>query len=157
VPGELATAWTSSAILVFVTIAVHVIGIALIALAVRRLWTDDVTGRKTFFDTIPGTVFAITAIAFTLAIFHGIEALIWAISYVRLGVFKSMADAMLYSLGAMSTAGSGLSIAVQWRFMGVIESFGGVLLFGISTAFLFSLMASLWRSVSGRRRRPSAP
>jgi hypothetical protein len=76
---------------------------------------------------------------------------------LRLGVFDSMADAMLYSLGAMSTAGSGLSIAVQWRFMGVIESFSGVLLFGISTAFLFSLMAELWRSVSTRHRRLSGP
>jgi hypothetical protein len=155
--NELAVAWTWSAILVFVTIAVHVIGIALVAVVVQRFWTDDVSGRKTFFDTIPGTVFAITTIAFTLAIFHSTEALIWAIAYLRLGVFDSMADAMLYSLGAMSTAGSGLSIAVQWRFMGVIESFSGVLLFGISTAFLFSLMAALWRSVATNRRRRSGP
>jgi hypothetical protein len=142
-------------ILVVVTIAVHVSGIALIAVVVPRIWTDDVSGRKSFFDTVPGTVVAITAIAVVLAILHGIEAVIWAFVYLRLGVLTSMPDAILYSLGAMSTAGSGLNVQVQWRLMGVIESFGGVLLFGISTAFLFSLMRFLWRSVALRQRPES--
>jgi hypothetical protein len=146
-------AWAWSIILVLATIAVHVGGIALIALVVPRIWSEDVTGRKTFFDTIPGTVLVITAIAFALAILHGIEALIWAIVYAQLGVLNSLTDAMLYSLGAMSTAGSGLTIPLHWRFMGTIESFGGVLLFGISTAFLFALMTRLWRSVAVRRTR----
>jgi hypothetical protein len=155
-PGDF-VAWAWSVLLVLATIAVHVSGIALIALVVPRFWSEDVTGRKTFMDTIPGTVLVITAIAFTLAILHGIEAFIWAIVYWGLGVLKSLADAMLFSLGAMSTAGSGLSVAVQWRFMGVIESFSGVLLFGISTAFLFAFMTRLWRSIATRHRRPPAP
>jgi hypothetical protein len=132
----------------------------LIALVVPQIWREDVSGRKSFFDTVPGTVSVIAAIAFTLVILHGIEALIWAIVYFRLGVLASMPDAILYSLGSMSTAGSGLNVQVQWRLMGVIESFGGVLLFGISTAFLFSLMRFLWRSVSlrsaGSRREDGA-
>jgi hypothetical protein len=72
-------AWAWSVLLVLVTIAVHVSGIALIALVLPRFWSEDVTGRKTFLDTIPGTVLVITAIAFTLASLHGIEAFIWAI------------------------------------------------------------------------------
>jgi hypothetical protein len=154
--NELTTAWTWSVILVVVTIAVHVSGIALIALVLRPFWTEDVGAPKSFVDTIPGTVFTITAIAFILAILHGIEAFFWAFAYVRLGVLTSMPDAILYSLGSMSTAGSGLNVQVQWRPMGAIESFGGVLLFGISTAFLFSLMRLLWRTVSIRRRPESA-
>jgi hypothetical protein len=154
--SELTAAWAWSVILVVVTIAVHVSGIALIALVLRPFWEEEATAPRTFFDTIPGTVLTITAIAFILAILHGIEALVWALVYLRLGVLPSMPDAILYSLGSMSTAGSGLNVQVQWRPMGAIESFGGVLLFGISTAFLFSLMRLLWRSVSIRRRPESA-
>jgi hypothetical protein len=102
-------------------------------------------------DTIPGTVTTITAIVLILAALHGTEAWIWAVVYLRLGLLSTMADALLYSLGAMSTAGSGLSVHMPWRFMGAIESFDGLLLFGISTAFVFSLMRLLWGSDSIHR------
>ena len=140
-------AWMWSVALVFVTITVHVSGIALIALAVSRFWKRDVSGRKSFLDTLPGVVSTITTIAVVLAILHGIESLIWAVAYLRLGALTSMPDAILYSLGSMSTGGSGLNVPVQWRLMGAIESFDGLLLFGVSTAFLYSLMSVLWRSV----------
>jgi hypothetical protein len=138
--------------LVFVTIAVHVSGISAIAYVVPRFWKEEVSDHKTIWDTVPGTVLAITGIAFVLAILHGVEALIWAIVYLRLAVLSSMGDAIVYSLGAMSTAGSGLSVQVQWKVMGAIESFSGVLLFGISTAFLFTLMRFIWRSALNARR-----
>jgi hypothetical protein len=63
-----------------------------------------------------------------------------------------MPDAMLYSLGSMSTRGaSGVDVKPEWRIMGAIESLDGMLLFGLSTAFLFSFMKFLWRSVRIRR------
>lgn len=148
-------AWACSAILVFVTIAVHVGGIGCIALVVPRFWKEEIDDRKTFWDTIPGTVLAITGIALVLTVLHGIEALIWAAVYLQLGVLTAMPDAIVYSLGAMSTGGSGLIVPVQWRLMGAIESINGVLLFGISTAFLLTLMRFLWRSVSIRRENKS--
>lgn len=148
-------AWMWSTILVFVTIAVHISGISAIALVVPRFWKEEVSDRKTFWDSIPGTILAITGIALVLAILHGIEALLWATVYLRLGVLSSMADAIVYSLGSMSTGGSGVTVPMQWRLMGAIESINGVLLFGISTAFLFTLMRFLWRSVSLRRRPDS--
>jgi predicted small integral membrane protein len=153
--SALTAAWTWSVALVFVTIAIHVSGIALIALVVPR-WTEEASSRKSFIDTVPGAALVIAIIAFTLVSLHGIEALVWAIVYFQLKVLVSMPDAILYSLGSMSTAGSGLSVHVQWRLMGVIESFSGVLLFGISTAFLFSFMRLLWRSVSIRHDRNRA-
>ncbi|HKE35827.1 MAG TPA: ion channel [Candidatus Baltobacteraceae bacterium] len=146
-------AWAWSAILVVITITIHVSGLAAIALVVPRFWTEDVSDRKTFLDTVPGAVSAITAIALVLAVLHGVEALIWSIAFVRLGVLNSMADAILYSLGAMTTVGSGIIVQLPWRIMGAVESLNGVLLFGISTASLFSLMTFLWRTVSSRRWR----
>jgi hypothetical protein len=141
----LVAAWTWSGILVVVTIVVHVCGIASMAAVVPKFWKEEVSER-TFLDTVPGSIVTVSAIALLLAILHCIESLIWAVVYVRLGVQTSIADAMLYSLGAMSTAGSGLNVNVQWRPMSAVESLDGVLLFGISTAFLFSMIKFVWRS-----------
>jgi len=87
-----------------------------------------------------------------LAVLHGIEATIWAAAYVWLGALGSLTDAMLYSLGAMTTAGvSGLTLEGRWRMVGALESVGGVLLFGISTAYIFAVLQVYWPMLSHRR------
>ena len=48
---------------------------------------------------------------------------------------------MLYSVDSMSTRGaSGLTLQRHWRMMGALEAFDGMLLFGISTAYMFAGM-----------------
>jgi hypothetical protein len=48
---------------------------------------------------------------------------------------------MLYSVGAMTTAGAqGVTLEGHWRMMGALGSAGGTLLFGISTAYIFSVL-----------------
>ena len=72
---------------------------------------------------------------------------VYAHAYVQLGAFSSPALALLYSVDSMTTRGSGaLPIAPHWAMMGATEAGNGMLLFGISTAFLFALMHDLWRS-----------
>jgi hypothetical protein len=54
-------------------------------------------------------------------------------------------DALFYSLDSMSTRGaSGLTLQRPWRLMGALEAVDGMLLFGVSTAYLFSLMQVYW-------------
>ena len=36
----------------------------------------------------------------------------------------------------------------HWRMMGALEAAGGMLLFGISTAYLFALMQTYWPMIS---------
>jgi hypothetical protein len=56
---------------------------------------------------------------------------------------------MLYSLSAMTTYGhSSLLLEDKWRLMGATEALNGWLLFGLSTAFLFSMI----QEVSPQRR-----
>jgi hypothetical protein len=85
------------------------------------------------------------AVALSLGVLHAIESLLWAIVYVWLGALPSPADAALYSVDSMTTRGaSGLQLDRQWRMMGATEAGDGMLLFGISTAFLFYVMQRLW-------------
>jgi hypothetical protein len=60
-------------------------------------------------------------------------------------------DAILYSVDSMSTRGaSGLTLQGHWRMMGALEVVDGMLLFGISTAYIFSLMQAYWPLFSRR-------
>ena len=87
-----------------------------------------------------------------LAALHGIEAALWAAAYWWLGALNSPADAILYSLDSISTRGaSGLILEHQWRLMGALEAVDGMLLFGISTAFVFTVMQAYWPLLTRRQ------
>ena len=88
---------------------------------------------------------AIGVIGLLLAMLHGIECGIWAAAYLWLGALGSPLDALLFSLNSMSTRGaSGLTLQRPWQMMGALEAINGMLLFGVSTAYLFSVMQVFW-------------
>ena len=62
-------------------------------------------------------------------------------------------SAMLYSLGAMTTYGhKNLVLEDRWQMMGALEALNGMLLFGLTTAFLFAMIQHVWRPGEGSRR-----
>ena len=49
----------------------------------------------------------------------------------------------------MTTRGaSGLTLQQHWRMMGALEAANGMLLFGISTAYIFAVMQGYWSMLS---------
>lgn len=86
-------------------------------------------------------VVAITAMGLLLAALHGIEAALWAAAYLWLGALGSLETAILYSVDSMATRGSsGFMLQPHWQMMGALEAVDGMLLFGISAAFIFTVM-----------------
>ena len=104
---------------------------------------------------------AITSMGLLLAALHGIEAAFWAAAYLWLGALGSPEAAILYSVDAMATRGaSGVTLEPHWQMLGALEAANGMLLFGISTGFIFSVMQfyyehlvfrALWGSSAARR------
>ena len=85
---------------------------------------------------------------------HGIEAAIWAAAYRMLSALPDDKTAVLYSLNAMISYGhENLTLEVHWQLMGAIEALNEWLLFGLTTAFLFSILEKTRWSVSGRGHR----
>ena len=83
-------------------------------------------------------------------ILHIGEAGIWAFAYKALGALTDYRTAMLYSLNAITSYGhTNVSLEDYWHLMGALEALNGWLLFGLSTAFLFGVIAKVW-SVFGR-------
>ena len=84
-----------------------------------------------------------TALSATLL--HGFEAAIWASAYILLGWIKDQKSAMLYSVSAMTTYGhSDIHLHQKWQMMGALEALSGWILFGLTTAFLFTVIQKAW-------------
>lgn len=87
---------------------------------------------------------------------HGIEATAWAGAFRILGALPDSKSAMLYSIGAMTTYGhANIFLEPHWQMMGALEALNGMLLFGLTTAFLFATIQEVWPLGGGERRRRS--
>ena len=82
---------------------------------------------------------------FLATLLHAGEAAIWAGAYHELGALPSMREALLYSLSALTTYGHAeLYLARHWQLMGALEALNGLLLFGLTTAFLYAHVQRVW-------------
>jgi hypothetical protein len=133
--------WVYGLTLVAVTLAVHAAGVTFMVSVLRHIRMRLESRRLRLSHVFGIVVGAITSMGLLLATLHVIEAAFWAAAYLWLGALGSPEAAILYSVDAMATRGaSGLTLLPRWRMMGALEAANGMLLFGISTAFIFSVM-----------------
>jgi hypothetical protein len=100
---------------------------------------------------------AFTVMGLVLAVLHGIEPAFWAAAYLWLGALDSPGAAILYSVESMATPGASTSmLRPHWQMMGALEAADGMLLFGISTAFIFTVMQFYYQHLV-HHEHPAAP
>jgi hypothetical protein len=133
--------WAWALPLIVLTLLLHVVGLALINVRMVRLTRRIRTGRRFF--PIFVAVMGITALLATLLL--AFEASLWAAAYRSLGALPDGRTAILYSLNAMTAYGhTDLALASHWRLMGALEALNGMLLFGLTTAFLYGHIRQVW-------------
>lgn len=143
--------WIWGLSLIALTIAIHAIGVVMLALVSERIRVRIVNRHLGLRYLVPIVIGLVASTGLVLAVLHGIEAAIWAAAYLWLGALGSPLDAILYSVDSMSTRGaSGLTLEGHWRMMGALEAVDGMLLFGISTGYIFALMQAYWSMFSRR-------
>jgi len=144
--------WAWSLPLIVLTVVIHVCGLALISERVVDALSESVDRRR--FMLKFAVVMAGTALLAT--ILHGIEGVIWAVAYRLLDALPDNRTAMLYSLSAMTTYGhANLFLKDRWQLMGALEALDGMLLFGLTTAFLFAMIQRVWPLGSREQRQRS--
>jgi hypothetical protein len=147
--------WAWSLPLIVITVILHVIGLVLINERVIRAGRVIVKGRR-FLLAFPIILGAATLLAILL---HAAEASIWAFLYETLGALPDGKSAILYSLSAMTSYGhEHFDLANHWQLMGALEALNGMILFGLTTAFLYGMIRELlaYRSeVSAAQARSS--
>ena len=144
--------WIWALGLIAMSLVVHASGVVMMGLVTLRLRNRLRARGLGLRAALPIVMGVIAGIGVLLTALHGIEALMWAVAYLHLGAVGSAADAMLYSVDAMTTRGaSGIVLAAPWRMMGALEAADGMLLFGISTAFMYAMFDAFWGMIAERR------
>jgi hypothetical protein len=133
--------WTWGLSLIALTIAIHATGVTFMVSVLHSLRVRLESRSLGLPHMIEIVIAAFTAMGLLLAVLHGIEAAFWAAAYLWLGALDSPGAAIFYSVDTMATRGaSGIMLHPHWQMMGALEAADGMLLFGISTAFIFTVM-----------------
>jgi hypothetical protein len=145
--GILNPSWAWSLPLIVLTVIVHVSCLGAINSRVVRV-VHGMRNRSNFF-TLFTLVMGGTTLLSTLL--HGLEGGVWALAYLWLGALPDLSSAMVYSLSAMTAYGhANIFLEKHWQLMGALEALNGLLLFGFTTAFLFSHIQRVWQTQDQR-------
>jgi hypothetical protein len=147
------SSWTWGLCLIVLTTAIHSLNIVLMSILDLRIRAGLKRRRVAFWQGVAILTGLIAAIGLSLAVLHGIEAALWAAAYLGLGALDNAAEAMLFSIDSMTTRGaSGLALHQHWQVMGALEAVAGMLMFGVSTAYVFAVMQWYWPIVQAIRQ-----
>jgi hypothetical protein len=141
--------WAWGIPLILLTVVMHAIGLLFVELyVVQKLEAALLQVKFRFRFPI-----IISSVVLFVTMLHGVEASVWAVVYRMLGALPDDTSAMLYSLSAITSYGhAGLYLLPRWQLMGALEALNGVMLFGLTTAFLFTVVQGASRS-NGRMKR----
>ena len=81
-------------------------------------------------------------VAWLLLLFHLLEIAVWALFFWWQNCLPDAESSFYFSAVTYATIGYGdLVLPKEWRMLGPIEGFTGILMFGLSTAFFFVVVS----------------
>jgi hypothetical protein len=124
-------------VMVGLTVTIHFVGLMALlwilrgrAHSVHESWTREGA--------------AIFTVVMGLMLIHATEVWLYAGCYLGLGALPDLETAVYFSTTSFTTIGYGdVVLDRRWRLVGSIEGANGLLLFGWSTAFLFSVISRM--------------
>lgn len=129
---------SSAAVLVALTLVLQCAGMA----ALIR-WVRTYLERGMYrFGVVRSAILVVRFTSVIIAL-HLLQILLWA-GFYRWNCFPSWESAFYFSAANYSTVGTGdLLLPKMWRNLGAVESVVGVLMCGLSAAFLFAVVTRL--------------
>ncbi|TMJ24801.1 MAG: two pore domain potassium channel family protein [Alphaproteobacteria bacterium] len=124
-------------VMVGLTVTVHFFGLMALLWMLR-------TRARSVHDSWTREGGAIFLVVLGLMLIHAMEVWLYAGCYLALGALPDIETAIYFSTASFTTIGYGdVVLDRQWRLVGAIEGANGLLLFGWSTAFLFSVISRM--------------
>ncbi len=115
--------------------------VAFIQVAIKRLQSLEKKEVKLKTLTITGILSASTLwmlAALSTAIW------MWALFFLKLNAFETLEESLYFSMVAFTTLGFGdLILPDQWRILSGVAAANGLILFGLTTAFLFAVLVRI--------------
>lgn len=128
--------------MIALTVVVHAVGIIVLIGSLRgRVVGKD--GRQNLFRMVGVLVFTVLSVF----LFHTIEIWLWALLYMGLGSFEVIERALYFSTVTFTTLGYGdITLPPRWQLLSSFEAVNGIILIGVSTAFVFAVIQRLYQS-----------
>jgi hypothetical protein len=128
-------------VIVILTMTIQVIVVVImIRYLIRIMARDDLKVYGIGFEII-----VISTVMLTLFAGHLCQIAIWALLFMKLGEFDDLLTAVYHSAVNFSSLGYGdIVMSERWRLLGALEAGNGVLMFGLSTGAILSVMNQLF-------------
>jgi voltage-gated potassium channel len=124
-------------VIVAVCVMIHVSGLMMLAEQLaKRVRTERVNSLVTDIGSMI-VVFGI------IVLLHAAETAVWAVFYQTWQLFPNFETSLYFSLTTYTAIGFGdVVLPEKWRLLGGVEGISGLLLCGLSTAFLFLIIST---------------
>jgi hypothetical protein len=120
------------------TIVIHGFAVHTIIITLRRNLQRGVLGPRIWMNMT--FIVGATLLAFAG---HLGEIALWAFALDISGAVADIGAAIYSSAGSYTTSGSDIVLPPQWKLLGPLEAVCGMLMFGVSTAFIFAVIQRL--------------
>jgi len=125
-----------AACLVAITVTIHAAGLGMVLSHVSH---SKVRPEDTRFWPI---TWLLIRIAWLLIVIHLFAIFVWALFFWLAKCLPNLESSFYFSAVTYATIGYGdLVLPKEWRMLGPIEGFTGILMFGLSTAFFFIVVS----------------
>lgn len=116
-------------------IAIHALVMLVLVRVAQRAARTSSLGPSSLLVVIMVTTVSVLMMA------HGLEVLVWALTYAMVGATPPGADVIYFAFVNYTTLGYGDVVPVdRWRLIGPTTAMCGVLMFGWSTAVIFDVL-----------------
>jgi hypothetical protein len=122
----------------FGTLVIHGVVVHTIVMTLRRDLHRGVLGARLWVNLT--FIMAVTLLALGS---HLAEITLWALVLDISGAVADIGAAVYSSAGSYTTSGSDIVLSPQWKLLGPFEAVDGMLMFGVSTAFIFAVVQRL--------------
>ncbi len=128
---------------VVVSMAIQVVFVVVMIRYLIAMMAGDNGKKGSFiFDTV-----VLSSVLLVLFIGHLCQVAIWALVFMQVGEFEQFFTAFYHSAVNFSSLGYGdIVMSEKWRLLGALEAGNGVLMFGLSTGAIFSVMTRIFES-----------
>ena len=127
--------------LIVLNVVIHVLGLGVI----NERIVASVSHRVSRLHLTPLFAVVLAGVTLMVTVLHAIEGTVWAVAYLGLGALPDIRTAMLYSLSAITSYGhANIFLDPRWQMMGALEALNGIMLFGLTLAFLLTIIQQIW-------------
>jgi hypothetical protein len=120
------------------TIVIHGFVVHTIVMTLRSNLQRGVLGVRIWVNMtfiVSATLLALTG--------HLVEIALWAFALDMCGAVADISAAIYSSAGSYTTVGSDIVLPPRWKLLGPFEAVSGMLMFGLTTAFIFAVIQRL--------------